>query len=428
MQNIRLLIISNNAISATSNNGKTIRSFLKGIPAENVANLYFGTNETPDIDACKHFYRITEIDILKSFLSFRFRATNSHEILMRQLAVISDNQKLIENKGLRFIKKNSGNLSFIRETLWDFGTWDTKELNEWIKFFSPNAIFAVLGNVVYTHIIARKIAKRFSLPMHTYFTDDYVLNDSSNTWIEHLHFKKIRRVYKKTLAVTDKAFVIGKNMKYAYEEFFHRKFGILVNGINIDQFTELSCKSFNPGEIFIISFIGGIHLNRWKSIVELAKATEKIDYCSFDFRVFCLKEPDKEVIEAFDEVGIRYCGGLNSSQVMDEIANSHCLIHAESFDDKNRIYTKYSISTKIPEYMASKRAIIAIGPSDIASIEIFKNNRIGCVITEIDTENDIIVKLKNLVNNYNSIDFQRQFDFALKNFNQENMLLSKLLK
>ena len=425
---MKIIIISNNAISSISNNGKTVKSFLKGIPSENVANLYFGTNENPDSNSCKHFYRITELDILKSFLTLRFSTSNSHEILMNRLTTISDNQTLTENILLRFIKKHSENLSFIREFLWNFRTWDTKELNDWIKAFSPDVIFSVLGDVVYTHIIARTIATRYSLPLHAYFTDDYVLNDSSKSWIGHLHYIKVKRSYKKTLSICDKAFVIGKKMKQAYEEYFHRNFGILVNGIDFTKFNTLTPKPFCPGEKFIISFIGGIHLNRWKSIVELAKVANQISNISFDFRVFCLKEPEAEIIEAFENAGVRYCGGLNSSQVMIEISNSHCLIHAESFDKKNRMYTKYSISTKIPEYMASKRAIIAIGPSDIASIEIFKDNGIGCVITEKDSESDIKTKLKRLIATYNTIDYQRQFDFAFSNFRQENMLLSKLLR
>jgi len=36
---MKLLIIANNSITTTSNNGKTLRSFLKGIPKENIAQF-----------------------------------------------------------------------------------------------------------------------------------------------------------------------------------------------------------------------------------------------------------------------------------------------------------------------------------------------------------------------------------------------------
>ena len=49
------------------------------------------------------------------------------------------------------------------------------------------------------------------------------------------------------------------------------------------------------------------------------------------------------------------------------------LVHVESFDAYCKAKTSLSISTKIPEYLSSKRLILAIGPDDIASMEYLKN-------------------------------------------------------
>lgn len=137
--------------------------------------------------------------------------------------------------------------------------------------------------------------------------------------------------------------------------------------------------------------------------------------------------PDDSILQAFSRVGVSYCGSLNYEGVLKQMENSHFLLHIESFDEKDRLYTRYSISTKIPEYMMSKRGIIAFGPSDIASIEIFKDNNLGCVLTEMDTDEEIKNKVNQFIRLYNQYDFARQYEYALKHFDQRKMLLSSIL-
>ena len=42
-------------------------------------------------------------------------------------------------------------------------------------------------------------------------------------------------------------------------------------------------------------------------------------------------------------------------------------MHVESFNLKNKLETRYAISTKVMDYISVGRCILAIGPSDIAS-------------------------------------------------------------
>ena len=50
----RLLIISNNVLSETNNNGKTILSYFDTIPKEQVAQLYF-SGECPQIEGYRYY-------------------------------------------------------------------------------------------------------------------------------------------------------------------------------------------------------------------------------------------------------------------------------------------------------------------------------------------------------------------------------------
>jgi len=58
------------------------------------------------------------------------------------------------------------------------------------------------------------------------------------------------------------------------------------------------------------------------------------------------------------------------------------LVHVESFFEEDSARTRLSISTKIPQYMASGKAILAYGPSDLTSLRYINRNRAGVVFTD----------------------------------------------
>ena len=77
--------------------------------------------------------------------------------------------------------------------------------------------------------------------------------------------------------------------------------------------------------------------------------------------------------------------------------------------------------------MSSMRGIMAFGPHEVASIEIFSQNSIGCVLTDLDDEVTIEQKISQYLDSYNNLDFDYQYQFARKHFDKEKMQLIKQL-
>ncbi len=417
---MKVLIISNNSFSKTQCNGKTLKSFFSGLDPDNIAQLYFGNNEFPDLEVCHNYYRITETQVVKSLMNLSFSTSNTHSLLMKYRT----ENKYKESSLMQLLKKNAGNLSLFREFIWDFHTWDTKELKNWIEEFNPNLIFTLLGNNVYVHKIALKLSKRYRLPLVAYFTDDYVINSTANTWIEKCHYKQICKQYEKTMSNTSLQYVIGEKMKQDYSIKYKRKFGVLGNCIDFSKFSHLNPIKIDKSQPITISFIGGIHSNRWKSIVQLGYIIKRINEkngLQLVVKVFTMGTLDNVIKKAFDNAGIEFCGALNDKEVIDQIEKSHFLLHVESFDEKYRKYVKYSISTKISECLVSKRMIIAYGPHEVASISLINDNSFGCCLTDLDDENQIICKLEKAIENYNTYDFNKQYLYAVKYYDRHNI-------
>ena len=64
--------------------------------------------------------------------------------------------------------------------------------------------------------------------------------------------------------------------------------------------------------------------------------------------------------------------GVDSVQVYKIQKNANFLIHVEGFSKKAIAETRMSFSTKLIDYMSTMKPIIAIGPSNINSIEVLK--------------------------------------------------------
>ena len=414
---MKVLVIANNSFSKTGNNGKTLCSLFAYFKPNDIAQLYFGTNENPHRDFCNSYYRITELDVLKSILDFSYSTSNSHCALVSSLNEGTHK----EAWWFRTLKKYSNKLSLFRELLWDTNTWDTEELNNWIKEFNPDVIFALLGSNIYVHKIAIKLSKRYKLPLFVYFTDDYVINSTASGLIEKIHYRKLCSQYQRTIANSDKAYVIGEKMQKEYSKIYLKPFGVLGNCIDLAKYSHMQPRQIIENEPIIISYMGALHSNRWVSISKLGNIIKRLNDAygyQMIIKVFSTATPDRKIMASFEQSGVQFCGGLDSSGVITQMENSHFLLHVESFDKVNRTYVRYSISTKISEYLSSGRGIIAYGPHEVASIELLNNNSFGCCITDLDSSEDIEKKILEAISGYNNYDYSLSKQYVSHNYNK----------
>ena len=203
---------------------------------------------------------------------------------------------------------------------------------------------------------------------------------------------------------------------------YSKTFNCIVNFVDFSMFNKMSKNNIDCEKEIVISYIGGIHLNRWKSILKLGDIINQISRekeLRIFIYVFTTRQPEKYILDQFAKLNIYYGGALTEEQVFSQINRSHFLLHVESFDHLNRLYVKYSISTKIPECLASKRGIIVYGPHEIASIRIFSDNQLGCCLTDLDTDDNIREKIYEYILNYNDNSFSREYQFALDHFDRE---------
>jgi hypothetical protein len=195
----KVLLVSHNVLSQTTNNGRTMSGFFKGWPVDKLAELYLNP-EIPDSHICERYYRISDLDVLNSIVQFkrpgkRLTADDIKENITNN-RTINEEQENLYNLG----RKRKPYMYIMRNILWGLNTWKTKDLNAWIDEFNPEILVYVAGSFAYSYKIALYIAKSRKLPLVVYFSDDYYITHLKSLsplyWLNRLHFKAVmKRVF-----------------------------------------------------------------------------------------------------------------------------------------------------------------------------------------------------------------------------------------
>jgi hypothetical protein len=77
---------------------------------------------------------------------------------------------------------------------------------------------------------------------------------------------------------------------------------------------------------------------------------------------------------------VNICGSLQPNDVFAKLLESDILLHVESFTDVQRQYTRLSLSTKIPQYLAAGRPILMYGPAEIAVTKYVAASAAGVIV------------------------------------------------
>lgn len=389
----KVLVISHNVFSTTSNMGKTLSAFFAGWHSDKLAQLYFHS-EVPNSAICKNYYRITDFDLLKSI----FKRQVVGDILTKNdIFENCANTRIdrgIKSNIYQYGRKRKPYMYCGRNLLWRFGKWHTPRLNEWINQFDPQIIFFAAGDYKFSFEIALFLAESWNIPIVVYFCDDYYLIKRTSVsplyWINRYLFN---RKFDEIVGESAAYLTISDQMKEAYFSAFNKKGHVMMTASNM-----LNIPNDESPSSIKISYIGNLGFDRWKPLVQIGRVLKNIGNPKQQFHIDVYSsERREEVLKHLTvENGIQFKGFLNNNQVIEKMQESTLLLHVEDLDNKiNKEKVKYSISTKIADSLASGTCLFAYGPAGVASIDYLKQNNAACVVTKKDKLEDTLRELLN---------------------------------
>lgn len=160
-----------------------------------------------------------------------------------------------------------------------------------------------------------------------------------------------------------------------------------MNSINVENI-EKQARNILKREKMIISYIGNISFGRWKSLIDISQVINKLNIeCKeekYEFNVFS-GESSEDLIKKIQNVeGLHFCGSIGEKKIKEVMFDSDILVHTESFEKENIESVKHSVSTKIPDYLASGCLILAYGPDEVESINYLRRNSAALICNSIE--------------------------------------------
>lgn len=358
----RVLIIAVNPLSETSNNGKTYASFFEGYPSERLAQLYFH-RELPNSSITSRFYRVSDEDVLR-FMTLRagsLGAPVESTTIADQFLSPGATRALASSQAIR-----SARSAVLRAVL-RLGYSDIKS---WIDEFDPEVIFFSGGDATYLYPLVLRISRDFEAKIFSYVTDDYVLPLPAGSPMARLARASVRRHFLAMCAASERVLTIGDKMTSVYRVQFGIESTPMMNLVRVNKAT-VALRDSSPGSI-ILTYAGGLHLNRWKTLAELGAALDRTQRrgTSAELHIYTSTHIESEMDQALrSSRSVVVHEAVDASQLRRVYEGADLLVHVESFDRRDQVATYLSVSTKIPEYLAAGRAVLAIGPAGAASME-----------------------------------------------------------
>ena len=391
----RVLVVNHDPFNSERNNGMTMSNLFRGWPKDKLAQVYL-SGIVPGFGTCENYWRLSEGDVVRRIFRRQVNSIVNKSLFENKFE--GRIELLPENFVIRTLRKVDKKYTEpLREVFWRMPNIISPGLDKWINDFRPDVVYSMLGTS-YLMRLAVKISERFDIPLVPHFTDDWITTQYQKCVGANLIRSNMMYWLNKLLEANPVRLVICDAMAREYQKRYGGNFVPFVNCVDKDSF-DPSCASVSKSAVRFV-YIGGLHLNRWLSLKKIGQVLHEIcdvDGLKSELHIYTYPadvDRYRRELETFPVVSVK--GWVPNKDVPQVLHDSDVLLHVESFDQEIRKYTKFSVSTKIPECMMAGRPILAYGPMEAASIAYVKESGAGIGIGW-ESREDIYCSLKELV-------------------------------
>lgn len=404
----RLLIVGTVPYNRQSTS-RAFDAYFHNWPHDRIAQVFSNAAE-PLKGHCGTLFQITDKMMLERWL--HHNATVGKTFVREELK--DEETKLREHNPeqvgtvsalYRFGQKHSPLTHLLRKALWRKKYWNTPQFNHWLEDFNPDCVFLSFSNDFFILEIALYIAEKFNIPICSSTGDDYYFDGKFSLnplyYLYHEWYKKRNR---EVFRHRGSAIYIGDKIRDKYNSAFS------LDGETVYLVSDIQRREFRPinPKHFTVRYFGNIRMGRNNSICAVADALYRINP-NIEIEVYS-SERDTRVTDVFKtHPNVKFCGVIPYTEVMEKTIDSDILLVVEGTTKHDINLSRYALSTKVADSLASGCNIVGYGSSECGAIEYME--KIGCV-TVGHSINEVEFKLRDLIN---SVELQRSnYDKARK--------------
>jgi len=384
----KVLVVDALPFSWTTNGGIVKSNLFKGWPADRLVQIDY-SNTKPEFDVCSNYWMLKKWNILKGLIGDASCAELSKE---------SYNHTPLDEKEMTYESRHSieRKLSvlplklrlLIGESVFRLPSLLSKSLRRWIDDFQPDVIFTTLGLPTILRTVV-KVSQYKNIPIVPYFTDDWINTLYKDDAIFRLwHRRNMLYWFKECLHRSPISMTICDAMNDEYTKRYGGHFESFMTLVDFKNTPLVDNKTITIS-VVRLTFIGSLDPNRWQCLRAIGEALLDLRGKGIEAELLIYTFPDH--IEKYCEMltiepVMKVMGTATYDQVEKLQKESDVLVHVESFENSVREYTKFSVSTKITQYMMSDTCVFAYGPGEVASLRFLSDSNAGVTVGEENPE------------------------------------------
>ncbi len=346
-------------------------------------------------DEFKHAF---PFGILKSMLYFireyKQKITRNQISTSQNIAAIVNNNIEKPNDGIGNLTTGLVERLFFRLGLNHllFRCKISDRLDKWITESNPDFFYTLLSTR-HSILFAKDIVTKYNKPLIIHIMDDWPATIGNDTFAPRFWNRFINIEFIRLLGLAKKKIAISQFMAEEYKKRFGDDWGYFHNPIIISDWVKyqknyISIKKY-PLKIGYFGRIGRANKQSIQLFID-AVSSGKID-TPVELHLFTNFTSHNYNLE-----NIIFHPFLDNSLMPVTITSFDFLLLPISFNDEDVSFAKYSMPTKLSEYLISGVPVIVLAPNTIAISNFFSKNNCGFCINTFNV-NEIAQKLNEFI-------------------------------
>ena len=410
MNQPRVLIIQTTPYS-TNSSSRSLDSYFHFWEKDRVRQV-FSRNWKPQKGHCSELFQITDSDLLKCWFHRKKNIGNIYEyenLEEQGSSTILEESNLI-SRSYKLGRSHTPTIELLRGLLWRKKYWCSKRLIQWLDDYKPELVFYNFTNNLFLPRIALFVAERYDIPIITAIGDDYYFNErKSISPAYHLFRSKYKKLTKRVFQHKGSAVYVCDKIRDKYNEEFGLKGDTVYFNSTVKRKPFSTINLSKP----TIAYFGNIRLGRSIALKSIADALRNIDP-NYRINIYT-NETDESV---YHNLGIHpnvvWNGAVPYSEVISKMQECDIYVIAEGCRKEDINFTKYSLSTKAADGLASGCAVYAYGPTESGVIDYLTKTNAVMVCSD---DKELESSLRTLLGD---IEMQRQMYLTSEMIAKEN--------
>lgn len=388
--NLPKVLVVGQSFNHKTGGGVTVSNLFANWEKSKLFSLHLG-KESIDFEICENVYiggyKERTLGIFRPFV----RQRNASMIFTEKSEHMASSET--EIKSTKYT-----NISKLRKLLFNIVTFCgvnhllrhftiSKQLKKWLDDIKPEVLYAQYSDYASMHFIVQ-LHKYLHVPLIVHIMDNWIsippITSTQSTIRENpltrLYWEhKSKLLFKKLLYSASRRIAISEEMANEYQKRYKLPFSWAHNYIKEEEWEVYKRNAEKKKQELIIGYFGTIDIKNIETFNYLFEALKLVEDYKFKVHIFSTGQLTKTFCE-YDNVKV--FNTVNQNEYKKEILKCSVLFLPLGFSQLSLKYTKFSMPTKLSEYLIAEIPVLVFAHQDTALFKFCLKNKCAKLVSE----------------------------------------------